>query len=151
MESSPVSFPRSRWLGYLLRLCFIPVMRIANNRLARLDLNSRQYHLLYLARAHPGGYNQHSLAAEIGVTQNQAGDLIRELAERKLVEQQSNSSNHREKLVRLTDFGLKSFVLAEAVAAITQAELLNCLTELEQDELIRLLQKLAEGLAEMMS
>lgn len=142
--SAPVDHPRSRWIGYLLRRCLTPVMRTFNTRISEFGLNHRQYHILYLARERRP--NQNTLASEIGITQNETGVLIKDLAERKLITQLVNPSNRREKFIALTEEGTKFFALVEAVTAITQAELLSVLTQGEENELIRLLQKFAAGL-----
>lgn len=146
MAETPVYHPRSRWIGFLLRRCVTPVMRCFNDRIAEFGLNHRQYHILYLARSQR--YNQNSLASEIGTTQNTTGELIKELADRKLVSQRPNPQNRREKIIALTQEGIKFFALVEAVTAATQAQLLSVLSAAEQEELIRLLQKFAISLGE---
>jgi len=114
----------------------------ANELLAELDLNVRQFSVLALA-ASDLKPTQREMSAYVALDPSQIVALVDALEDRNLVKRETDSRDRRSKNIVATDKGKKLYREASAITARAEDEVLDGLTTEERDQLRELLLKVS--------
>jgi DNA-binding MarR family transcriptional regulator len=136
----PIETQHGRGVDYLLRRCFQRSDAVFIAAWQQVGLAPNEYRLLSTIAKDERNYNQRTLAAVLNLSQNVIVYMVKDLAERGLVEQKINQWNRREKFVRLTKQGRKQLEAAYEINRQIQERLLSHFSPKDQRELFRLLQ-----------
>jgi DNA-binding MarR family transcriptional regulator len=114
----------------------------ANELLAELDLNVRQFSVLALA-ASDLKPTQREMSAYVALDPSQIVALVDALEDRNLVKRETDSRDRRSKNIVATDKGKKLYREASAITARAEDEVLDGLSTAERDQLRELLLKVS--------
>lgn len=130
--------------GFLLRRLHQIAAAVFENACADLGLTTAQYGVLVIVHSEPG-IDQTRLARALAFDKVTVMRVLRGLEERGLVERVSSG---RQKTLALTAAGHELLVQARARAETASRRLMSPLDSDDQAQLVRLLQTLANGLAD---
>ena len=130
--------------GFLLRRMYQIAAAGFENACADLALTTAQYGVLIIVNSEPG-IDQTRLARALAFDKVTVMRVLRGLEERGLVERVSSG---RQKTLALTAAGHELLVQARARAETASRRLMSPLDSDDQAQLVRLLQTLANGLAD---
>jgi DNA-binding MarR family transcriptional regulator len=131
--------------GFLVRRAHQILMGIAEQECAKLGLTPHQ-HVCVSVLDRCGALDQISLGKAIGMDRATAGELIRRLEMRGLVERTTSPEDNRRKLVGLTSEGRKHVAPSEEIATHITQRLLAPLNATEKKQLVTVLTKLTTAL-----
>jgi DNA-binding MarR family transcriptional regulator len=134
----------ARGLGFLLSQVGAHSSRRWAERLAAIDLDSRQVMLLWNIAAREGR-SQNSLATSMHLPSSRIVGLVDALERRGWVKRRTNTADRRAKTVHLTGAGRNALDLILAVAAEHEAELSQGLQTSQRDALVELLERVAHS------
>lgn len=130
--------------GFLLRRMHQIAAAVFENACADLGLTTAQYGVLIIVNSEPG-IDQTRLASALAFDKVTVMRVLRGLEERGLVERVASG---RQKTLALTPAGQHLLAQARDRADVASTRLMSPLDSAEQAQLIRLLQTLANGLAD---
>lgn len=130
--------------GFLLRRLHQIAAAVFENACADLGLTTAQYGVLVIVHSEPG-IDQTRLARALAFDKVTVMRVLRGLEERGLVERVSSG---RQKTLALTAAGHELLVQARTRAETASRRLMSPLDSDDQAQLVRLLQTLANGLAD---
>lgn len=130
--------------GFLLRRMHQIAAAVFENACADLGLTTAQYGVLIIVNSEPG-IDQTRLARALAFDKVTVMRVLRGLEDRGLVERVASG---RQKTIALTPTGQALLAQARERAEVASRRLMSPLDSTEQAHLIRLLQTLANGLAE---
>ena len=130
--------------GYLLRRCHQIAVAIFLDECAAYDLTPLQFAVLD-ALASNGPQDQVTLGGAAALDRTTVSLVIRKLEQRRLLRRETSEHDQRAKIVTITAAG--KYLLAETLAAVQNAQrrIVAPLDEAETSQLLRLLEKLADG------
>ena len=130
--------------GYLLRRCHQIAVAIFLDECAAYDLTPLQFAVLD-ALASNGPQDQVTLGGAAALDRTTVSLVIRKLEQRRLLRRETSEHDQRAKIVTITAAG--KYLLAETLAAVENAQrrIVAPLDEAETSQLLRLLEKLADG------
>ena len=133
-----------RMPGYLLRRCHQIAVAIFLDECAAYDLTPLQFAVLD-ALASNGPQDQVTLGGAAALDRTTVSLVIRKLEQRRLLRRETSEHDQRAKIVTITAAG--KYLLAETLAAVQNAQrrIVAPLDEAETGQLLRLLEKLADG------
>jgi DNA-binding MarR family transcriptional regulator len=115
-------------------------------RIATLGLTTRMWGALNVLVAE-GAITQHALCRSVGMDPSSMVSTIDELEAKGLVERRPHPSDRRAYALHVTDIGTETLARGRQLAREAQEELLGPLSEVEREQLRRLLLRLS-GLEE---
>lgn len=134
--------------GVLVKQIHDNMEKQVNNALRALDLTMAQFGVLVeLIRTEDGTLSLKELERRLHVAQSTAAGIVLRLEQKELVESQGDVSDRRIKLVRVTAKGRTCFHSADLEMSHLEEVLLHALSNQEQAELHRLLEKLCSSLS----
>ncbi len=137
-----------KYCSVLIKQIYDEMEKRANNRLRVHDLTMAQLGaLLAIDKKPEKQMSLKELERELHVAQSTAVGIIYRLEKKRFVEGFGDPSDRRIKMVRITSAGSKCCGLAESYVAKEEALLLSCLTELEQNSFMCMLQKVQSTFA----
>jgi len=128
--------------GHLLRRCHQIAVGIFLDECRPLDLTPLQYVAL-MTLAEKGPLDQTALGRAAALDRTTSAIVIRALTLRGLVVRNRSERDRRSKIVSLTGDGRETLRAARAAAAEAQRRIVSPLTPREQEQLVRLLGKMA--------
>jgi len=131
-------------IDFLAVKAFAAGTRIANRRLAGLDLRVRSYSVLAITCGERS-VTQRDLAELLALDPSQIVALVDELETEGLVRREVDPTDRRSRVVRATEEGRTRFAAARDAIGEAQEEAFGALDAEERDELLRLLRKLVFG------
>lgn len=139
MSSSFAGLP-----GHLLRRCHQIAVAIFLDECSVYDLTPLQFAVL-IALAEQGSQDQVTLGGEIALDRTTITVVVRNLEERGLILRDKSGRDQRSKIVSITAAGQE--LLKQVLPAVQQAQerIMSPLTHDEGMQLLKLLEKLAEG------
>ena len=131
-------------MGHLLRRCHQIAVAIFHDECERYDLTPLQFAVLDCLLAN-GPQDQVTLGGAAALDRTTISLVIRKLEQRKLVRREKSGHDQRAKIVTITAAG--KYLIAEALAAVevAQQRIVAPLDDVETGQLLRLLEKLANG------
>ncbi len=133
-----------RMPGHLLRRCHQIAVAIFLDECERFDLTPLQFAVLD-SLLHDGPQDQVTLGGAAALDRTTISLVIRKLEERRLVHREKSTHDQRAKIVSITAAG--KYLVNEARHAVESAQqrIVAPLNDTETDQLLRLLEKLADG------
>ena len=130
--------------GHLLRRCQQIAVAIFLEECQQLELTPLHFAVLQTLSRY-GAMDQVSLGGTTAMDRSSTAQVVSKLEQRGLLERKRSAQDQRAKIVTVTRRG--SRLLATALPRVERAQqrILAPLSELEADQLMRLLAKLAEG------
>ena len=136
--------PLSKALGYALRRAQVAVFQDFHRSMASLDLRPAQYSVLHVIGYNPG--LRPSQAAEaLGITRTNFVPLLDELERHGLVERARDQKDRRTVALRLTEDGEALLRRAARRVRAHEKRMAERLEPGGAEQLLRLLERLAEG------
>lgn len=133
--------------GFYIKHINDVLQRDANNALRSQDLTLSQITVLLLLEGAPDGeLSLKELERRLQVAQSTAAGIVVRLEQKDFVTSFTSSEDKRIKMVRVTERGLGCCESAKQNMQRTEERLLSKLTEAERNTLIKLLQKVNDGL-----
>ena len=138
---------QERDCGFYIKHINDVLQRDANNALRSQDLTLSQITVLLLLEGAPDGeLSLKELERRLQVAQSTAAGIIVRLEQKGFITSYTSSEDKRIKMVRVTERGLGCCESAKQNMQRTGERLLSKLTEAERNMLIKLLQKVNDGL-----
>ena len=130
--------------GHLLRRCQQIAVAIFLDECAAFELTPLQFAVLDSLCAN-GPQDQVTLGGAVALDRTTISLVIRKLEQRKLVRREKSEHDQRARIVTITAAG--KYLFAEALAAVEAAQqrIVAPLDDKESGQLLRLLEKLADG------
>ena len=123
--------------------------KMGNREAVRLDVTFSQHHvLMYLLRRKDENVRLKELEKEFGVAQSTMAGIISRLEDKALVRSFRDPSDHRIKMVRLTEKGIEICEQSRENMQAAMKVMLSRMSEEEEAELNRLLDILYETIRE---
>ena len=131
-------------VGHLLRRCHQIAVAIFHDECERFDLTPMQFAVLD-ALLDNGPQDQVTLGGAVALDRTTISLVIRKLEQHKLVRREKSAQDQRAKIVSITAAG--KYLVAEALPAVKSAQqrIIAPLDDVETAQLLRLLEKLAQG------
>lgn len=131
-------------VGHLLRRCHQIAVAIFHHESERYNLTPLQFAVLDSLLVN-GPQDQVTLGGAAALDRTTISLVIRKLEQRKLVRREKSTQDQRAKIVTITAAG--KYLFAEALAAVesVQQRIVAPLDDVETAQLLRLLEKLANG------
>jgi len=131
-------------VGHLLRRCHQIAVAIFHDEGERYDLTPLQFAVLDSLLAN-GPQDQVTLGGAAALDRTTISLVIRKLEQRKLLRREKSEHDQRARIVTITAAG--KYLFAEALAAVESAQqrIVAPLDDVETAQLLRLLEKLANG------
>ncbi len=145
IDSSPEASVPFHSVGFSLSTTGYAVSRRFHEILDPLDLEPRDFALLRAVRA-AEGLSQQALAERMRVQPSRMVAFIDALEERGLLERRQRSDDRRLRALHLTDTGQELLGRAFALALEHERDLCADLSEQEREQLLALLQRVAQRL-----
>ncbi len=133
-----------RMPGHLLRRCHQIAVAIFLDECERFDLTPLQFAVLD-SLMHDGAQDQVTLGGAAALDRTTISLVIRKLEERRLVHREKSTHDQRAKIVSITAAGKYLVNEARQAVASAQQRIVAPLDDTETDQLLRLLEKLADG------
>jgi len=131
-------------LFWLLRTTLRRMRREVREQLAPVELTPARHRMLRVLARAGEPQRQATLAGWLDVVPRSITSLVDDLEQADLVERRPDPTDRRATLVALTDQGRAVLATADAERRRRADELLSRLSPAEQDELFRLLRRLAD-------
>jgi DNA-binding MarR family transcriptional regulator len=143
-KGPPERFPHAESVGFLLSQLGFATSRSFKERLAPLDLDPKQFGMLrYVAAAE--GQSQHALGEALQIPPSRMVALVDELEDRGLLERRPDPADRRVRALHLTPKGRQTLERAMEVAIEHEKETCGCLEPGEREELLDVLNRIAEA------
>ena len=129
-----------RYIGYLFRLAEHALRLDMDKSLAEQNLNAPQYAVLSLIAHYPDSSGA-DLARRFQVTAQTMAGIVAQLEARSLVKRKNHATHKRVLTVAITPEGQRRLRACESIAAAIEVRMLTDLSQAEERELRRLLEK----------
>jgi DNA-binding MarR family transcriptional regulator len=134
----------SSLLGYHLRRAQLSVFHHFSATMEQVDITPGQFGMLEVIDGNPG-LSQTQLGAALGIDRSTVVAMIDRLETRGLVQRNPSPHDRRSHALRLSEEGKALLLRLETMVAEHEREIARRLSEDEQQQLIRLLDRIGRG------
>lgn len=130
--------------GHLIRLLHQRAESLFHQEMGSLDITPPQFSCLITINENPG-IDQKSVAKAIGLDGSTLGGVINRLEKRNLVKRSISTSDRRAHTLFITKFGEEVLTTAIPRVLNTQKILLRAISQNEQTELLKIVNKITQN------